>query len=429
MEIHVVRPGDTIQSIAQSYGISEATLIRDNGLEDLRSLVIGQSIVIAPPAITYTVKEGDSLISIANAYGVSVMELLMNNPFLANREYLYPGDVLIISYDRKGKIIVHANTIPYISRETLRKTLPYLTYLSVLNYTATTKGEIITYYDDTEIINTAKAYGVIPIMLLTTLTLQGEANIGITYDILLNEDFQNTQIENILQILREKGYYGVNLSFQYVNISNLQLYENYLSKMSQRLGDAGYLVFVTIDPDIRMVQNVPQFERLDYNIVEGFAQNLIFMNYQWASNVNPPLPIFSIYNLNVFLSYITETILTSKLIIGMATIGYDWELPYSTGISSITSLTLDRSIELARISGSVIRFDEVSQTPYFRYSQNDSGATVEHVVWFIDARSINALLDLIEDYQIAGTGIWNITIYNTTLWLVINSQYEIVKLL
>ncbi len=152
MIIHVVQQGDTIESIAERYGVSVTRLIIDNGLEEPDHLVIGQSIIVAFPELTYTVQEGDSLADIADSHNIPVMELFRNNPYLAEREYIYPGETLVSSYDKIGKVTTHGNTVPYIDRTTLRKTLPFLTYLSILNYTATDQGEIITYYDETEII-------------------------------------------------------------------------------------------------------------------------------------------------------------------------------------------------------------------------------------------------------------------------------------
>jgi spore germination protein YaaH len=427
MSIHVVQPGDTIESIANYYGISKTRLIMDNGLNQPNELVIGQCIVIAYPENTYMVKEGDTLLDIANSHNVPIIQLLMNNPFLSDREYIYPGETLVIKYNRKGKIITHGNTAPYISREVLEKTLPYLTYLSVLNYTATAEGDFITYYDDTEIIQLAKEYGTIPLMLVTTLTIQGEANIGITFDILLNKDFQNRLIENILNILETKGYSGVNISFQDISTSNLQLYEEYFNNVASRLAEEGYMVFSTIDPNLKSMNNQNLFEQIDYSTLQQLAYNIIFMNYEWAANINPPSPVSSIYVVDTFLGYITRFISPYNVIIGMTTIGFDWELPYSTGFTSVNSLTLDSAIDSARNVGATIQFDEVSQTPYFNYTFSGNGIEVLHVVWFIDARSINSLLDLVTKYQLNGTGIWNITVYNPQLWLLINSQYEIEK--
>jgi Predicted glycosyl hydrolase len=93
----------------------------------------------------------------------------------------------------------------------------------------------------------------------------------------------------------------------------------------------------------------------------------------------------------------------------------------------VYSLTLDHAIDLARNVGATIKFDDISQTPYFTYETTINGFFAAHIVWFIDARSINALLELVIKYQLHGVGIWNITIYNSPLWLVINSQFDIEK--
>ncbi len=148
------------------------------------------------------------------------------------------------------------------------------------------------------------------------------------------------------------------------------------------------------------------------------------MNYQWATTINPPAPISSIYNMDAFLNYVTGFISPDKIIIGIPTIGYDWELPFFPGFSSVNSISFDGAINLAREHNAIIQFDEVSQTPYYIYYDNQ----IQHIVWFIDSRSINALLDLVVKYNLHGAGIWNITLYNPQLWLVINAQYEIDKI-
>jgi lipoprotein NlpD len=40
--VHVVRPGETVYSIAQAYGVSVVRLMRDNNLSDPRELRVGQ---------------------------------------------------------------------------------------------------------------------------------------------------------------------------------------------------------------------------------------------------------------------------------------------------------------------------------------------------------------------------------------------------
>lgn len=427
MIIHVVQQGDTIQSIAEYYRTSETVLIRDNALREPDNLVIGQAIVIAYPTLTYIVQEGDTLEGIANSHNVSLIQLLQNNPYLSDREYIYSGDRIVVSYEKKGTIVTHGNTIPFINNISYTKTLPYLTYISIVNYTVTDTGEIISYYDDLELIQTAKQYSVIPLMFLTTLTLQGEANIRTAYQLLLDEHYQNRLIENIINSLREKGFYGINVSYEYVSETTLPYIERVYSKIEARLKEEGFFVFATINPNITVLGDELVFQRMDYTELSTLADSIVFMNYERARNVNPPSPISSIYQMEVYLDYLMDTVPTNILSLGLATIGYDWALPYLAGISSVNSLTIDSAIGLARNEGAVIQFDEISQTPYFRYTNRRGPNPVEHIVWFIDARSINALLDLVAANDLQGIGIWNITVFNEQLWLIINSQFEILK--
>jgi len=65
MLIHVVKPGDTVYSIALEYGIPMSQLILDNGLETSSRLAVGQALVVQFPTQTHTVQPGETLASIA----------------------------------------------------------------------------------------------------------------------------------------------------------------------------------------------------------------------------------------------------------------------------------------------------------------------------------------------------------------------------
>lgn len=424
MDIHVVQIGETIDSIAKIYGVSVQKLIIDNELTDPDKLVPGQTIVIIYPAKTYTVQEGDTLTEIADANGISLIQLIRNNAFLSERQNIYPGETLVISYNNnKGKVTTSGFAYPYINKNVLMKTLPYLTYLSIFNYTITRSGELISYYDDTELIQTTRDYGVAPLMLLTTLTAKGEPNIEAAYDILVNEELQDRYTKIILDLIKEKGYYGVNLSFQYLNTSNQVQYIKLLNKISKRAKLEGIPLFVTINPNKAFVGNELVYEKVDYTGINQASDNISFITFNWGYNFGPPIPVGSIYDLNNLIEYSLNYIENEKMSVGIPVLGYDWELPYVVGFSIAHALSLDSVINLARDVGAVIEFDEISQTPYIRYSEGVLG--IQHLIWFIDARSINSLMNLVSDHGLLGTGIWNIMSYYPQMWLVINSQYEI----
>lgn len=429
MEIYVVQPGDNINTIADKFSVSVTKLIQDNGLVNPYELVTGQCIVIAYPKQTYTVKEGDTLKGIADSFGITMMQLFRNNPQLIDREYIYPGETIVISYNTQGKIETNGFTYAYIGKDTLIKTLPDLTYLSVFNYRTTADGSIISYYDDTEIIQLAKDYGVIPLMMTTTLTPQGQPNIEAAFSILLSDELQTKYIDNILSIVQAKGYYGINIIFNFISEASQMIYQNFVVKLSDRLKKEGYLLVVTINYNITNENNKISFQHIDYTSIEHTVNKLIFLQLTWGTNNGPPSPVISVSNIQEYLNYLSGQISPDLMILGISLISYDWTLPYIAGKSSAHSLTLNSALRLASESETLIEFDDVSQTPFFNYNEYAFDIPIQHIVWTIDARSINALNNLISEFGLIGTGLWNIMIYYPQIWLIIVSQYDVQKLI
>lgn len=429
MIIYVVQAGDTITSIANKFEVSEKRLILENGLTSSVDLVVGQTIVITYPEEVYIVKEGDTLLEIASKFGVSMMQLYRNNPFLWDREYIIPGEEIVISYHTEGIITTNAYAFPFINSNVLKKTLPYLTYLSILNYKTLRKGEIESFYDDTEMIKITKQFGVFPLMLITSVTFQGERNPEMVYEILLNPEFQVKHAQNMLKVLKEKGYYGVNITITYLNQTNKDLYLDYLKRVTSILNAEGYLVFVTIDPNFTVEENQEIFEEIDFSIYSEIIESAYIMSFFWGKQYGPIMPVSSIKNISLYVDYVTKMVDPKKINVGFPIIGYDWTLPYIKGVSEANAITLDNAIELARIMKSTILFDEDSKTPYFKYTIEANEKATAHIVWFVDARTLEAIVDMVVEHGLQGTGLWIIMNYCPQLWLIINSTFKIKKLI
>jgi spore germination protein len=423
MEIYVVQEGDTGDSIAARFGISVEKLVIDNGLDSPDTLSVGQALVIAYPKQSHIVEIGDNLESIANEYNVTVMQLLRNNPNIAERGYLEPGEILTISYNTSGNLITNGYIFPFIQQHILLKTLPNLTYLSVFNYSITEDLDIYMSYEDGEIIQTAKAYSTIPLLLLSVLTPQGEPDLNIAYRILLSEEIQTKILNDVTDVIKRRGYSGINLVFNLINEENLSLFVSYVQRISERLRQEGLLFFITINyQDDQINSNV------DYSQLSIYADEMTFMQFKWVQINEAPAPVSNINNIESLVNKLIINIPPEIISISKPAIGYDWKLPYESHRTSIVSLTIHSAFDLAYNTNSIIQFDEVSMTPYFTYIESGTGFPSMHIVWFVDARSINALLELIKEKGLGGSGLWNVMVYNAQLWLLINSQFEIIKI-
>jgi murein DD-endopeptidase MepM/ murein hydrolase activator NlpD len=93
--LYIVKKGDTVYSIARSYGVKDTEVMKLNGIKDPQKLQLGQRLRIqipdtpskAGPAFEeYKVKGGDNLYRIARERGISFEELCGVNGF--PRDYL-----------------------------------------------------------------------------------------------------------------------------------------------------------------------------------------------------------------------------------------------------------------------------------------------------------------------------------------------------
>ncbi|WP_034549589.1 LysM peptidoglycan-binding domain-containing protein [Carnobacterium funditum] len=90
---YVVKKGDTLYSIAKSYGLTAQQIMTANKLTNANLIMIGQVLTI--PTTTYTVKSGDTLTKIAGAHGITLQQLLSVNT-ISNPNLIKIGQILKI---------------------------------------------------------------------------------------------------------------------------------------------------------------------------------------------------------------------------------------------------------------------------------------------------------------------------------------------
>ena len=422
MIIHTVQPNETIESIAEQYGVSAELIIEINQIAMPDRLVTGQTLLVLIPEVTYQVQEGDNLADIAANHGVSVMQLLRNNLHLFNNEYIYPGELLVISWtdEKIMEISTNGYTFPFINRNLLIKTLPYLTYLTIFYYKITANGEIID-IDDQELIDTARAYGTAPIMLISTLTDSRITDLETTHNILTNPDVQENLINNVLEKMRTKGYYGLNIDMENISPVYRQLFIDFIVKLSERLKQEGYILFVTITPNTLLTETGTFYEGPEYATLGQYADYAVLMSYQWG-NLSSPQPALPLDEVRALMDFATSLIPPEKIIIGLPIIGYVWQMPFIPGISIANAITHYSAINLALDVGVEIMHDDASQAPYYTYRLDN-----EYIVWFRDVRSAAAILDIMIEYNLDGIATWNILQFAAGLWLMIAALFDIKK--
>lgn len=427
IEIYVIQPGDTIYKISKKFNIPMQTIISDNNIDDVNNLVIGQSLVLTTNNIPYTIKRGDTLYNIAKKFNIPLNQLISANPTITNPDVIYIDQTIDIPSNTSAKlqtIDVNGYAFPGTSSEILSNTLPYLTYLSIFSYQIKDDGSLEDNIYETRVINSAIQNNVSPIMVITN-TRTGEGfDSDLAHIVLTNQAIQNKLINSIIKIMQTKKYNGVNIDFEYVYQYDKNYYNQFLQNLTNQLHPMGYIVTTALAPKISNSQTGILYEAHDYKTQGEIVDQIILMTYEWGYTYGPAQAVAPINQVEKVLQYATSVIPSQKILMGMPNYGYNWTLPFVKG-SAAKSLTNLDAVKLAANVGANIQYDSQVQAPFFEYTDNNNK---EHIVWFDDARSIEARLKLINKYNLKGVSYWNINTYFPQNWLVLNSMYNINKL-
>ncbi len=426
MKIYVVRPGDSIWSIARIYGVKPKDIIDANSLEQSEKLVIGETLVIPTSEKVYRVQVGDNIWSIGRKFRVSVQSIVKLNNILGPYA-IYPGLIIRIPMQEKNYRPVEVNA--FIQPSTTEKDTQrvnevgkYLTYITPFSYHVQANGSLKS-IDDEDILKTAKANKVAPMLSVTNLS-ESNFDTSLINDILNSNGAQENLINNIIQTLKSKGYYGVIIDFERISPQNRELYNNFLKKLTTALHAKNYIVATALAPKTYDVKAGAWHGAHDYKAHGEIVDFVIIMTYEWGWSGGPPMAVAPINEVEKVIRYAASIIPPKKIMMGMALYGYDWSLPYTPGGEFAESLGNKEAVDRAGKHGAIIKYDQKSQSPFYNY-KDEKG--IEHVVWFEDARSVEAKFKLVNKYGLKGVSYWVIAKPFPQNWKVLDSVFQINK--
>lgn len=425
LTIYVVKSGDSIFSIARAYGVTPDSIISANQLVNPSQLVVGQALVIPTGERAYTVKSGDTVYSIARANNISVNAILQANPSIGSNARIFPGQVLTISTTEKlGTIEVNGYIFPSSNEQIVREALPSLTYLSIFSYQATEDGNL-TAIDDAKWIQLARQNSVAPIMVITNIRATGGFSSDIAHELLNNADVQKALIDNVVSIMQQKNYYGLNIDFEYIYPYDRQSYNAFLRTITARMNELGYIVLTAVAPKLSGDQTGLLYEAHDYPVHGEIVNKVILMTYEWGYLSGPPQAVAPLNQVRRVVEYAVSVIPPDKILLGIPNYGYDWTLPYVRGTRAQTFSNTE-AVNRAFRNRAEIRYDPMAKSPYYNYYDADKK---QHIVWFEDARSIRDKLQLVNEFKLAGVSYWTISRSFPQNLLVLNSMFNIEKVL
>lgn len=425
MIIHIVKPGENLWQISNYYGVPLDKTINANKLPDSNDLELGQAIIVPVEGIFHIVTEGETLWEIAQTYNATV-ESILNVNNISNPSNISPGLQLFIPGAVKERPEIYVNGYIYDLGENavpiVMEDGDFLTYLSPFAYKIKEDGSFEP-IDDVPAINAAYSKNVVPMMSVTNFT-STELGQNLAHVVLSSAELSNNLITNILNILKEKNYKGVNIDFENVLPEDRELYNNFLQNLVDRLHPEGFFVSTAVAPKTSGEQTGLLYEAHDYEAHGRIVDFVILMTYEWGYRLGSPQAISPINKIREVLDYAVTVIPRNKIYLGFQIYARDWVLPHVQGQEAQT-FSVQEAIRRANKYNTTIQYDPVAQSPFYRYKDENG---IMHEVWFEDPRSAQAKFDLAKEYNLAGISYWALGFPFPQNWTLLEDNFIIKKL-
>lgn len=367
----------------------------------------------------YVVEQGDTVDQIAAQFSVSPESIIFNNQLV----FPYPlavGQALLIGETAEGedqrKIDAGGYAYTYISHWVLRQTIPFLNRLFVFSYGFTEEGEVV--YpprEDEWMIQLAREAQTVPILTLTPFDASGQFNNNLIHQVVTDEEKTSRLLDQLVQIMLEKGYGGIDIDFEYILAEDRDLFTQFVERTVEIMHENGFSVSVALAPKTSADQKGLLYEGKDYEALGRTADEVLLMTYEWGYKYGPPMAVAPLNMVRRVVEYAVTEIDPAKINLGIPNYGYDWPLPFVRGETEARTIGNVEAVQIAIRYGVEIQFDETAQSPYFYYT-DESGT--EHVVWFEDVRSLQKKYDLLPEYGLKGIGVWQIMRWFRAMWLI-----------
>lgn len=385
----------------------------------------------------YTVKEGDTVDSISAAFGTPVSTIIYQNQ-IPYPYRLAVGEALILSGDsvpssNMPRVYAGGYAYPFISRWVLEETLPFLNYLYIFSYGFTPDGHLIPpLLDDTWMIELAIAYKAAPVLTLTPFGPDGRFNNALISEVVNNLTAREQLKNEIVTQITERGFQGLDIDFEYILASDRDAFVDFVTYMREAVSALGYLTSVALAPKTSDTQTGLLYEGKDYRRLGETADYVLLMTYEWGYTYGPPMAVAPLNKVREVVEYAVTVIPPEKIHLGIPNYGYDWPLPFIRGSSRATTIGNVEAVQIAIDHDAAISFDEIAQSPYFRYyaggAYDISGAYTagaEHEVWFEDVQSLNSKFNLVEEFGLRGVSYWQIMQLFRANWLLLDDRFNL----
>lgn len=229
---------------------------------------------------------------------------------------------------------------------------------------------------------------------------------NLLHQILKDSTLRNNFIHQIADTLSFYNLSGINIDFEEIAEKTNEPLTTFQKELYETLHAKNMVVSMDV---------TPKNEDYDYSKLSLYNDFIIVMAYDQFNNSTGPGPISAQKWIEDVISWSSNKMDPSKIIVGVAGYGYSW----SDGVLDPIPLTYSDAINKAKAVNADIIYDNDSYNLHYSYNTvnvDDSTDVVHHQVWFTDAATTFNVLRFSDEFPTAGTVLWRLGSEDQRIW-------------
>jgi spore germination protein YaaH len=258
------------------------------------------------------------------------------------------------------------------------------------------------------LIKTAKETGVKILAVVTNTDSTSTFSKQIISALLRSKSARSNAISEILKLLKDNGYSGVNIDFEGVPPADRPYLTAFFRELAPTLRANNLLVTASLPAKTATEEWSAWSGAYDYQAIAPYLDLAVVMTYDQHYSGGPAGPVASQNWVDSVISYSLRHFSPQKLVMGLAAYGYVWNDRSGKALNYSAIQALINKHKVAP------KWHAEHKTPYFTYTE----AGVQNEVWYENRRSTAAKLELVEKYNLRGVAIWRLGYEDPEIWSV-----------
>jgi spore germination protein YaaH len=254
-------------------------------------------------------------------------------------------------------------------------------------------------HDSAQVSQFAKQHGI----KLMPIVANGEFDPDVAEAILIDGHNQTRALDGLGWLVNHFGYDGLNIDFENIYQDDRDLFSGFMANVYARVHrENGKSVTIALasKTEDRFDGFAGPFDYADLALIMAYDKHYA------GGEAGPVAPIDWVEDV---IRYATQSIPSSKLLLGLPFYGYDWNV--SSG-GWATAMSYRATVHEVFAHGAGIKMDQSSQTPVYTYDGGDG----IHQIWFENSTSLDYKLALAAKHGLAGWGAWRGGLEDQNFW-------------